>query len=88
MSPAALAESRRLRAEARAEHPDLLPRRTGWTLPVTCTCGSTHLDHINGTGPELLGARATAIARCHDCHREWQITALLTPVGERERGRQ
>lgn len=87
MSPAALAESRRLRDEARADGPDPLPRRTGFTATVTCTCGSSHLEHLTGSGPDVIGTRATVIARCTDCRRQWQIVATLTPLNERGRGR-
>lgn len=58
-----------------------------WTVPVTCTCGSSRLEHLTGSHPELLGTRATAIARCNDCRRQWQITATLTPFSEKGRGR-
>jgi hypothetical protein len=71
----ALAESHRLRAEARAQIPTPPPQPvTGWTTTATCpNCGG-HLEHITSGRP---GPDTRAIAGCPGCGRRWSITASI-----------
>jgi hypothetical protein len=72
----ALAESHRLRAEARAQAPELAPQLIwGWSVDARCPGCDSHLQHVtNGVG----GLDTRAIAGCPGCGRRWSITATIT----------
>ncbi len=74
----ALAESHALRAEARADAPDLPPQLIwGWAIEAHCPGCDSQLQHVTTGRP---GLEVRAVAGCPGCGRTFTIAASLTDV--------
>ena len=62
----------------------------GYLLPVSCRYCGGQLDH-SASGRPVAGTECSAIARCQECGRGWQVSVLLRPcidpLSEQRRGR-